>query len=160
MIGEIAILIKGLDSAFSLVKAGIDRKKSIDEMSEEIGSFFKKKEAIEEKMADRSQSGQSEMSTIEEERAIEEHRFQVEKMMESIGREYSRQGRSPAWARIKRNSARKQREKEIAAAKRKKKKAAQNEEDQLIVFVIKVIFIMFGVVFAILGGLFLILGEI
>ena len=50
MIGEIALLIKGLDSAFSLVQKSIKRKKDIQAMGAEISGFFASKEAVEEKI--------------------------------------------------------------------------------------------------------------
>ena len=156
VIGELAILLKGLDSAFTLVKAGIDRKRSLDEMSNEIGSFFKKKEAVEDAIIKAKNNGDSQMSSLEEARQIEDLEYQIQKQMESIGREYSRQGRSPAWSRIKANSARIQREKELKA----KRKAERNDEDdELIKGLILVFVSMVGAVALIAGIVFLIFGA-
>ena len=156
MIGELAILLKGLDSAFTLVKAGIDRKKDLDEMSKEIGVFFKKKEAVEDAIIKAKNNGNSEMSSLEEARQIEELEYQIQKQMESIGKEYSRQGRSPAWARIKARSEKIQREKELKAAR----KAAQSEDDDLLIRQLALIFIsMVGAVAVIAGVVFLIFGA-
>lgn len=49
MIGEIAICIKALDTAFNLVHRGIEKKKEVDQMSAEIRGFFKSKEVVEKK---------------------------------------------------------------------------------------------------------------
>ena len=155
MIGEIAILLKGLDSAFPLVKAGIDRKKDLDEMSNDISSFFKKKEDLEIAITKAENSEDSQMSSIREEQAIENHRYQYQKMLDSIGKEYSRQGRSPEWARIKRNAEKRQKQKELKAAR----KAAQSEDDDLLIRQLALIFIsMVGAVVTIAGIVFLIFG--
>lgn len=155
MIGEIAILLKGLDSAFTLVKAGIDRKKDLDEMSNDISSFFKKKEDLEIAITKAENSEDSQMSSIREEQAIENHRYQYQKMLDSIGKEYSRQGRSPEWARIKRNAEKRQKQKELKAAR----KAAQSEDDDLLIRQLALIFIsMVGAVVTIAGIVFLIFG--
>ena len=76
MIGEIAILLKGLDSAFTLVKSGIDRKKDLDEMSNDISSFFKKKEDLEIAITKAEHSADSQVSHISEEQAIENNSYQ------------------------------------------------------------------------------------
>ena len=155
MIGEIAILLKGLDSAFTLVKAGIDRKKDLDEMSNDISSFFKKKEDLEIAITKAENSEDSQMSSIREEQAIENHRYQYQKMLDSIGKEYSRQGRSPAWARIKNNAAKRQKEKELKA----KKKSERNEDDDLLIRQLGMVFLcMFGVVAVIAGAAFIFFG--
>lgn len=155
MIGEIAILLKGLDSAFTLVKAGIDRKKDLDEMSNDISNFFKKKEDLEIAITKAENSEDSHMSSIREEQAIENHRYQYQKMLDSIGKEYSRQGRSPEWARIKRNAEKRQKQKELKAAR----KAAQSEDDDLLIRQLALIFIsMVGAVVTIAGIVFLIFG--
>ena len=149
MIGEIAILLKGLDSAFTLVKAGIDRKKDLDEMSNDISRFFKKKEDLEIAITKAENSEDSQMSSIREEQAIENHRYQYQKMLDSIGKEYSRQGRSPEWARIKNNAAKRQKEKELKA----KKKSERNEDDDLLIRQIGLAFIYMFVGFAVIAGI-------
>ncbi len=155
MIGEIAILLKGLDSAFTLVKAGIDRKKDLDEMSNDISRFFKKKEDLEIAITKAENSEDSQMSSIREEQAIENHRYQYQKMLDSIGKEYSRQGRSPEWARIKNNAAKRQKEKELKA----KKKSERNEDDDLLIRQLGMVFLcMFGVVAVIAGAAFIFFG--
>ena len=149
MIGEIAILLKGLDSAFNLVKAGIDRKKDLDEMSNDISRFFKKKEDLEIAITKAENSEDSQMSSIREEQAIENHRYQYEKMLDSIGKEYSRLGRSPEWARIKNNAAKRQKEKELKA----KKKSERNEDDDLLIRQIGLAFIYMFIGFSVIAGI-------
>lgn len=64
-------------------------------MSNDISRFFKKKEDLEIAITKAENSEDSQMSSIREEQAIENHRYQYQKMLDSIGKEYSRQGRSP-----------------------------------------------------------------
>lgn len=154
MIGELALVLKGLDSAFNLVQAGIERKKSLDQMSQDIDGFFRKKEIAEDALLKAKNSSDSQMSSLEEARAIEELEYQIEKQMESIGKEYRRQGRSPAWARIKDRSARIQRAKELEA----KKKAEINDDDLLLRQIGMVFLCMVGAVAVIAGIVFLIFG--
>ena len=52
MIGEIALLIKGLDTAFNLVQASLKKKKQVEQMGAEISGFFASKEAVENKIAE------------------------------------------------------------------------------------------------------------
>ena len=48
MIGEIAIAIKALDSAFVVVKTAIAKKKEVEDMAGEVGKFFTAKKKVEE----------------------------------------------------------------------------------------------------------------
>ena len=50
MIGEIALLIKGLDTACKLVRTGLDRKKDIESMSSEIGSFLLQRKKLKKRL--------------------------------------------------------------------------------------------------------------
>ena len=50
MIGEIALLIKGLDTAFNLVQASLKKKKQVEQMGAEISGFFASKEAVETRL--------------------------------------------------------------------------------------------------------------
>jgi len=160
MIGELAFVLKGLDSAFNLVQAGIERKKSLDKMSKDIDGFFRKKEAAEDAILKAKNNNELQMSSLEEARALEELEYQIEKQMESIGKYYSRQGRSPAWARIKDRSAKIQREKELKAKKKAEAAAKRIEDDDLLLRQIGIAFLyMFGGFVVIAGIAFLIFGS-
>ena len=88
MIGEIALLIKGLDTACKLVKTGLDRKKDIESMSSEIGSFFASKKEVEEKIAEvkRNQDGYA-GSALEEAIQIEQQNQAVQRNAAKIQKE-------------------------------------------------------------------------
>ena len=113
MIGEIALLIKGLDTACKLVKTGLDRKKDIESMSSEIGSFFASKKEVEEKIAEvkRNQDGYA-GSALEEAIQIEQQNQKIKDMMKRIGKAYSDAGKSPQWQAVQRNAAKIQKERD------------------------------------------------
>tara|TARA_B110000211_G_C14014769_1_gene524883 strand:+ start:309 stop:791 length:483 start_codon:yes stop_codon:yes gene_type:complete len=113
MIGEIALLIKGLDTACKLVRTGLDRKKDIESMSSEIGSFFASKKEVEEKIAEvkRNQDGYA-GSALEEAIQIEQQNQKIKDMMKRIGQAYSDAGKSPQWQAVQRNAAKIQKERD------------------------------------------------
>jgi hypothetical protein len=80
MIGEIALLIKGLDTACQLVRAGLDRKKDLDSMSSEIFSFFESKKEVEKKIVEvKKNKGGYEGSALQEAIQIEQesHKMKI-----------------------------------------------------------------------------------
>jgi hypothetical protein len=113
MIGEIALLIKGLDTACKLVRTGLDRKKDIEAMGSEIGSFFASKEEVEAKIEEvkRNQGGYA-GSALEEAIQIEQQNQKIKDMMKRIGQAYSDAGKSPQWQAVQRNAAKIQKERD------------------------------------------------
>ena len=113
MIGEIALLIKGLDTACKLVRTGLDRKKDIEAMGSEISSFFASKEEIEAKIEEvkRNQGGYA-GSALEEAIQIEQQNQKIKDMMKRIGQAYSDAGKSPQWQAVQRNAAKIQKERD------------------------------------------------
>ena len=152
MIGEIALLIKGLDTACKLVRTGLDRKKDLEEMGGEISSFFASKEAVEEKIAEvkkKNSNYNSTGSALEEAIQIEQQAQKIEDMMARIGKEYSRQGKSHKWALVKKNAANIQKNRDFSLAQSNRKKIIQdrkNEDFYLIVkLVVGLVILMIGV---------------
>ena len=149
MIGEIGLLIKGLDTACKLVRAGLDRKKDIEAMGSEISSFFASKEEVEAKIEEvkRNQGGYA-GSALEEAIHIEQQAQKIDDMMSRIGKEYSRQGKSHKWAKVKKDAAniQKNRDFKMAAANRKKiLQDRKNEDFYLIVkLVVGLVILMIG----------------
>ena len=141
MIGEIALLIKGLDTACKLVRTGLDRKKDIEAMSSEISSFFASKEEIEEKIAEvKKKKGGYAGSALEEAIHIEQQAQKIDDMMSRIGKEYSRQGKSHKWAKVKKDAA------NIQKNRRKIIKDRKDEDFYLAVkLVVGLIILMIGV---------------
>ena len=142
MIGEIALLIKGLDTACKLVRTGLDRKKDLEEMGGEISSFFASKEAVEEKIAEvkkKNKTYNSAGSALEEAIQIEQQAQKIEDMMNRIGKEYSRQGKSHKWAKVKKDAANIQKNRDFKMAAANRKKILQDKQGDELYLVIKLV---------------------
>ena len=130
MVGEIALLIKGLDTACKLVRTGLDRKKDIESMSSEIGSFFASKEEVEEKIAEvkKNKNGYA-GSALEEAIQIEQQNQKIKDMMKRIGKAYSDAGKSPQWQAVQRNAAKIQKERDTNTVEANRRKIQQDRKD-------------------------------
>jgi 2-oxoglutarate dehydrogenase complex dehydrogenase (E1) component-like enzyme len=130
MIGEIALLIKGLDTACQLVRAGLDRKKDLDSMSSEIFSFFESKKEVEKKIAEvKKNKGGYEGSALQEAILIEQESHKINVMMAQIGKAYSVAGRTPQWMAIQRNAANIQKDRDSSYAQAHRRKVIQDRKD-------------------------------
>ncbi len=158
MIGEIAIAIKALDSAFVLCQNAISKKKEIDDMASEVGKFFTAKTKVEEHIQKARRTGNVDLmegSALEEAITIDQQEERIEKMMEKIRDHYMRKGQTHRWAKIKQQAALIEKKREV---KRKQKAVADSEEQLLIqqlatmfAWVIGTVIVIFGVVFLIFG---------
>tara|TARA_R110000868_G_scaffold121704_5_gene322761 strand:+ start:3459 stop:3941 length:483 start_codon:yes stop_codon:yes gene_type:complete len=140
MIGEIGLLIKGLDTACKLVRAGLDRKKDIEAMGSEISSFFASKEEVEAKIEEvkRNQGGYA-GSALEEAIHIEQQAQKIDDMMSRIGKEYSRQGKSHKWAKVKKDAANIQKNRDFAMANANRKKIIQDRKNEDFYLIVKLV---------------------
>ena len=130
MIGEIALLIKGLDTACSMVRAGLDRKKDLDSMSSEIFSFFESKKEVEKKIAEvKKNKGGYEGSALQEAILIEQESHKIKVMMAQIGKAYSVAGRTPQWMAIQRNAASIQKDRDFNIVQANRRKVIQDRKD-------------------------------
>ena len=130
MIGEIALLIKGLDTACQLVRAGLDRKKDLDSMSSEIFSFFESKKEVEKKIAEvKKNKGGYEGSALQEAILIEQESHKIKVMMAQIGKAYSVAGRTPQWLAIQRNAASIQKDRDFNIVQANRRKVIQDRKD-------------------------------
>tara|TARA_Y100000401_G_scaffold115607_1_gene119625 strand:- start:748 stop:1236 length:489 start_codon:yes stop_codon:yes gene_type:complete len=158
MIGEIAIAIKALDSAFVLCQSAISKKKEIDDMAGEVGKFFSAKKRVEDAMAKAESSGNEDLlvgSALEEAITIDQQKERMEKMMKKLGDYYSMKGQTHRWVKIKADAVRIQKKRDLKA----KQKAKRSEEDEILIKQLGIIFIsMIGAVAAIAGIVFLIFG--
>ena len=158
MIGEIAIAIKALDSAFVVVQSAISKKKEVEDMAGEVGKFFTAKKKVEEEMAKAEAAGTEDLlvgSALEEAITLDQQKERMEKMMEKIRDHYMRQGKTHRWGKIKAEAAKIEKKREV---KRKQKAAAEKAEDALIhdlavmfAWVIGSVIVIFGAVFLIFG---------
>ena len=158
MIGEIAIAIKALDSAFVLCQSAISKKKEIDDMAGEVGKFFSAKKRVEDAMAKAESSGNEDLlvgSALEEAITIDQQKERMEKMMKKLGDYYSMKGQTHRWVKIKADAVRIQKKRDLKA----KQKAKRSEEDEILIKQLGIIFIsMIGAVAVIAGIVFLIFG--
>jgi len=138
MVGEIALLIKGLDTAFSLVQKGIKRKKEVQQMGAEISGFFRQKEAVEQKIAEVKKHDKEAYlgSALQEAMDIQSQEDRISEMMKEIGKEYIRQGKTPQWQKIKRNAIKIQKDRDFRLNTRTKQQriAAQKDDDFKLAF--------------------------
>ena len=158
MIGEIAIAIKALDSAFVVVQSAISKKKEVEDMAGEVGKFFTAKKKVEEEMAKAEAAGTEDLlvgSALEEAITLDQQKERMEKMMEKIRDHYMRQGKTHRWGKIKAEAAKIEKKREV---KRKQKAAAEKAEDALIrdlavmfAWLVGTVIVIFGVVFLIFG---------
>jgi hypothetical protein len=140
MIGEIGLLIKGLDTACKLVRAGLDRKKDLDSMSGEIFSFFESKKEVEEKIAEvKKNKGGYEGSAIQEAILIEQESHKIKMMMAQIAKAYSVAGRTPQWMAIQRNAANIQKDRDSSYAQANRRKVIQDRKDADFYLVLKLL---------------------
>jgi len=140
MIGEIALLIKGLDTACSLVQAGLDRKKNIESMSREIGSFFTSKEAVEAKIVEiKKNQGSPTGSALEEAIQIEQQNQKIKDMLARIGKEYSRQGKSPQWQQVQKNAQSIQVDRDIREAAVNRRRLIEYRKKEELILIVKLV---------------------
>jgi hypothetical protein len=131
MIGEIALLIKGLDTAFNLVQASLKKKKQVEQMGAEISGFFAQKEAVENKIAEVKKHDKNAYigSPLEEAIQIQNQEDRIADMMKEIGREYSRQGKTPQWQKVQKNAGKIQKERDFNIVQANRKKVIQDRKD-------------------------------
>jgi len=159
MVGEIALLIKGLDTAFNLVQASIKKKKEVQQMGAEISGFFHQKEAIEEKIVEVRKHGREAYigSPLQEAMDIQNQEDRIAGMMTEIGKEYSRQGKSPQWQKIQRNAIRIQKDRNFRYQMRTKQQriAVQKKNDLSLAY--KILAGLFVLAIGIAGLIFILI---
>jgi hypothetical protein len=141
MIGEIALLIKGLDTAFNLVQASLKKKKQVEQMGAEISGFFAQKEAVENKIAEVKKHDKNAYigSPLEEAIQIQNQEDRIADMMKEIGREYSRQGKTPQWQKVQKNAGKIQKERDFNIVQANRKKVIQDRKDADFYLAVKLI---------------------
>jgi hypothetical protein len=161
MIGEIGLLIKGLDTAFNLVQASLKKKKQVEQMGAEISGFFASKEAVEEKIAEVKEHDKNAYigSALEEAIQIQNQEDRIANMMKEIGREYSRQGKSPQWQKVQKNAIKIQKDRDFRYNMLMKKKRVQVQKDDDFKLALKLIFGLIVLMGALTGLVYLIATE-
>jgi hypothetical protein len=161
MIGEIGLLIKGLDTAFNLVQASLKKKKQVEQMGAEISGFFASKEAVEDKIAEVKEHDKNAYigSPLEEAIQIQNQEDRIANMMKEIGREYSRQGKSPQWQKVQKNAIKIQKDRDFRYNMLMKKKRVQVQKDDDFKLALKLIFGLIVLMGALTGLVYLIATE-
>ena len=156
MIGEIALLIKGLDTAFNLVQASLKKKKQVEQMGAEISGFFAQKEAVENKIAEVKKHDKNAYigSPLEEAIQIQNQEDRIADMMKEIGREYSRQGKTPQWQKVQKNAGKIQKERDFNIVQANRKKVIQDRKDADFYLAVKLIVGLVILMVAITGLVF------
>ena len=163
MIGELAVALKLLDTAFVAVSTSMSKAKEVESMASEVGRFFSAKKKVEielEKARKTNPKDLLEGSALEEAIKIQEAEDRLEAMMTKLSKFYQKQGATHKWIAIKRNAAfiEAKRKKEIAA--RKARAAKTDKENQLLIEdLAKLILGLVGTVIVIAGIVFLIFGS-
>ena len=141
MVGEIALLIKGLDTAFNLVQASLKKKKQVEQMGAEISGFFRAKEAVETKIAEVKKHDKNAYigSALEEAIQIQNQEDRLAEMMKTIGREYSRQGKSGTWQKVQKNAAKIQKDRDFDIVQANRRKIIQDRKDADFYLAVKLI---------------------
>ena len=141
MVGEIALLIKGLDTAFNLVQASLKKKKQVEQMGAEISGFFRAKEAVETKIAEVKEHDKNAYigSALEEAIQIQNQEDRLAEMMKTIGREYSRQGKSGTWQKVQKSAAKIQKDRDFDIVQANRRKIIQDRKDADFYLAVKLI---------------------
>ena len=141
MIGEVALLIKGLDTAFNLVQASLKKKKQVEQMGAEISGFFASKEAVENKIAEVKKHDKNAYigSPLEEAIQIQNQEDRIADMMKTIGKEYSRQGKSGTWQKVQRSAAKIQKDRDFDVVQANRRKMIQDGKDKDFYLVVKLV---------------------
>lgn len=159
MIGEIALAIKALDSAFVLCQNAIAKKKEIDDMAGEVGKFFTAKKRVEDAMSQAEASGKEDLlvgSALEEAITLDQQKERMEKMMRKLGDYYSFKGQTHRWVKIKADAIKIQKKRDLKA----RQKAIRNVEDEILIKQISILFVSLVTVLTVIAGIvFLIFGA-
>ena len=141
MIGEVVLLIKGLDTAFNLVQASLKKKKQVEQMGAEISGFFASKEAVENKIAEVKQHDKNAYigSPLEEAIQIQNQEDRIAEMMKTIGKEYSRQGKSGTWLRVQKSAINIQKDRDFDIVQANRRKMIQDRKDEDFYLVVKLV---------------------
>tara|TARA_R110000824_G_scaffold286048_13_gene474235 strand:- start:604 stop:1104 length:501 start_codon:yes stop_codon:yes gene_type:complete len=162
MIGEIAIALKALDSAYTICRDVVGKTKDVNDWAGAVNNFLFAKSKVDEhikKAETEGKEGLFEGSALQEAMSIRQQKDQHEAMMSRIGRAYSDAGKSHVWGQIKVDAIRIQRQRDAKAKKAAQKAAQEVDSDALLLRQLGMVFLcMFGAVVVIAGIAFLIFG--
>jgi hypothetical protein len=123
------------------VQASLKKKKQVEQMGAEISGFFAQKEAVENKIAEVKKHDKNAYigSPLEEAIQIQNQEDRIADMMKEIGREYSRQGKTPQWQKVQKNAGKIQKERDFNIVQANRKKVIQDRKDADFYLAVKLI---------------------
>tara|TARA_R100000951_G_C2584846_1_gene163097 strand:+ start:212 stop:712 length:501 start_codon:yes stop_codon:yes gene_type:complete len=163
MIGEIALALKALDSAYSVCKNVVGKAKDLDDCAKEVNKFLFAKAEVDQHIAKAKREGKEDLfegSAIQEAISISQLEQRQEAMMARIGQAYSDNFKAHIWAKIKKDAEIIQRKRD-AKAKRKEEAAEQTKkkEDILIEQLAKTFLSVIVAIIIIAGFAFMVFGS-
>ena len=162
MIGEIAIALKALDSAYTICRDVVGKTKDVNDWAGAVNNFLFAKSKVDEHIKKAETEGREDLfegSALQEAMSIRQQKDQHEAMMSRIGKAYSDAGKSHVWGQIKVDAIRIQRQRDAKAKKDAQKAAQEVDSESLLVRTIGLVFLcMFGAIAVIAGIVFLIFG--
>tara|TARA_R110000796_G_scaffold14373_1_gene46814 strand:+ start:15 stop:494 length:480 start_codon:yes stop_codon:yes gene_type:complete len=159
MISEIMLLMKGLDTAMSLLEKGFATKKRVTDLGNEVDNFFRSKEKLEERLAEEKKEGTYSQSPLEQAMFEERVREKIEKHMQVLSKEYSRQGKSHIFAKLKRRAVNIERDRAFETNLKNKRARAKQQKTSDVIFTIKLFVGGLVIIAAIFGTVFYTIGE-
>lgn len=162
MIGEIALALKALDSAYAVCKNVVGKAKDIDDCAKEVNKFLFAKAEVDQHIAKAKREGKEDLfegSAIQEAISISQLEQRQEVMMARIGQAYSDNFKAHIWVKIKKDAEIIQRKRDAKAKRDKENEARRNSDDELLIKQLGWVFLcMFGVVAVIAGAAFIFFG--
>lgn len=143
----------------SLLEKGFATKKRVTDLGNEVDNFFLSKEKLEERLAEEKKAGTYNRSPIEQAVFEDRIREKIEKHMQVLQKEYSRQGKSHIFAGLKRRAAKIERDRVLETNLINKRARAKQQENSDVIFTIKLIVAGLVIIAAIFGTAFYIIGE-
>ena len=156
---EIALLLKGLDTAMSLLERGFATKKRVTDLGNEVDNFFLSKEKLEERLEEEKKEGTYSQSPIEQAMFEERVKEKIEKHMQVLQKEYSRQGKSHIFAKLQRRAVNIERDRAFETNLKNKRARAKQQKTSDVIFTIKLFVGGIVIIVAIFGTVFYTIGE-
>ena len=163
MIGEIAIALKALDSAYTICRDVVGKTKDVNDWAGAVNKFLSAKGEVDEHIAKAREEGKEDLfegSALQEAMSISQLEERQKAMMDKIGQAYSDNFKSHIWVKIKKDAIRIQKQRDANAKKAAAKAARQASGDELLLSQLGMVFLcMFGVVAVVAGIVFLLFGA-
>jgi len=163
MIGEIALAIKALDSAYTICRDVVGKTKDINDWAGAVNNFLFAKSKVDEHIAQAEKEGREELfegSALQEAMSIRQHKDQHAAMMARIGKAYSDAGKAHVWGQIKIDAIRIQRKRDAKAKKDAQMKKESKNQDEILIEQLAKTFLSVIVAIVIIAGIaFMVFGS-